>query len=160
MKRVAEVACVVQRAGASLIRYHAAFEVSFDCLLCTKLHRTIRFDGIGQLGVCQSSGGNHSFAGILHSMFPFESDSESFVSYKIHYEFTPFIDSQSGKESDPTPTWCRVALDATCSVCGVQSTGLIESDLVAPSKICCPCGTHLYDYLREMPLLRDWMGDP
>jgi hypothetical protein len=130
--------------GASLV-IAAPLEVSLDCPVCQRRHRTAVFSAPGAVGRCTPSG--HPFPGVLLRL---EVRGES-ISSLFSYEYTPFVDAKYPDECHyagferGAPTWVRFNFVVTCGCCGARRRESTQSNICRPWTKLCGCGTTLYE---------------
>ena len=157
---VAVIGCCITPIDSISIRFHDTVEVALDCVNCMRRTRTILFNRIGASGACTPERNCDGFHGRLVSVDRFSNSGKACVQYQIQHRYVPFVDHEDGRESDSDSVWARVAFDITCERCGVTISRSIENGPKPSHPVYCTCGSHLYDDLEEMPLLRSHTGDP
>lgn len=147
--RKAEVSASVALADGMVAAFSDKLEVSLDCCVCQRCHRTVNFDLSSAEGKCTPTG--HSFPGKVVGMLV----EPSFVVYQLEYWYEPFIDIKHPDTRLPTglPTWGRIVFEVGCAVCGALNRCSMQTNIVRPWTCRCKCGEQLYIETDEMPIL-------
>lgn len=142
----------------TIVEFHKTLEVSLDCHICKKLHRTIIVEKSEKKSFCPS--GDHQFPAVLKNVEVIQEHSKSnpitTVNYALEYDFFEFV-AVRGKydknESDPTLTWIRIYFNIKCPRCRHKDDYSTQTNMVRPyQQLCNNCNLPLYDD-KEEPLI-------
>ena len=144
MKRLGTAKIRMNFAKGVTYAFHPPLEVSLDCFICRRRHRTIIMKGLGGAGVCTPTG--HQFPGTLveimtgrgEGLFAFTYEFESFADQKYPDEV------RYAKWEKGAPSWVRVHFEITCPECGFVKADSTQTNLVRPHNTSCRCGRQLY----------------
>lgn len=112
-------ASVFPNKGVSL-SFEQRIQVSLDCSICGRTHRTVVFRLPGKPGVCTPTG--HVFPGNVSPLSVIDKsglfDHEVECSFLLTYEYSPVAERKYPQHvSSSLPTWARVHFKATCPRC-------------------------------------------
>jgi hypothetical protein len=147
--RRAEVSAWFALAPGVSAAFSETLEVSLDCCICHRCHRTVVFQAGGFDGKCTPTG--HSFPGKLIGKEP----GPTSVVYRLEYWYEPFADAKYPDRRTPTgwPTWGRVELEVVCPSCGQAQRCSTQTNIARPLVCRCRCGYELYIESEKMPVL-------
>jgi hypothetical protein len=144
----------MKRQGIAIIRIDAEervavtfrqqIEVSLDCFICRRRHRTVVMKAIGEAGICTPT--KHAFPGSLLQVSAVGPESR----FTFSYDYEPFTDQKYPDErryahwEKGAPSWVRVSFDAKCPSCGLATERSTQTNLVRPWDCFCKCGRRLY----------------
>jgi uncharacterized protein (TIGR02996 family) len=139
-------------AGAT-VTFADSLEVSLDCCVCRRCHRTVVFQGDCTNGRCTPT--NHLFPGyLLRKDEPVGSSAS--VRFLVAYRYEPFVDAKyTSRQPRGVTTWARVYFSVVCPACGESVRDSTQTNLVRPWTCRCRCGAVVYED-REMPMLNWW----
>lgn len=83
-------------------------ELSLDCFVCRRCHRTIWLRVGLDEGICTPT--NHPFPGLILSKDIQTSGSKASIDYVIEFWFAPFEDIKRGREAIGARQWARIKL--------------------------------------------------
>lgn len=160
MRWMAEIV-VVQDVDPRIVpEMDASLEVSLDCVVCRRYHRTVRFSSDTEEARCNPGHsarhlGPHAFPGRLVGV-SVERRSDGFDAiYKIEYDSRSFVDEKTGRNDyQGHPTWARVKWEVSCPQCGERSRLGTQTNLGRPLRERCRCSLVLQREHRELPVLR------
>ncbi len=111
----ADVSVQIAFAEGSHVTFGDTLELSLDCCICHRCHRTVIFEVGGVEGKCTPTG--HPFPGKVVSK---TADAGSVV-YRLEYWYEPFIEAKHPEWRRPQslPKWGRVRFTVTCPKCGL-----------------------------------------
>ena len=144
MERVGIVEMALEFSRGVSANFNKCLEVSLDCGVCERQHRTVIFGEIGGVPVCTPT--RHDFPGELLRVRPTKTGSI----FEFQYRFEPFNDSKYPDEAryaefeHGAPTWARASFSVTCSKCGSEKACSIQSNTVRPWVEHCSCGGELF----------------
>lgn len=158
MNRTATIRITLRFSPGVQITLDKILEVSLDCPICKRLHRTImlatekrqitrsyrnetvHLSQAEKLAVCTPT--LHTFpARLVHKEVTTSEVPE--IIFRFEYESRPFIDHK-GRHSSEIPTWARVSFTATCPQCRTETCTSTQTNLVRPYTKHCSCGYVLY----------------
>ena len=145
--RKAEISARFEFAAGVTATFNDDVEVSLDCCICHRCHRTVKFHVEGVEGTCTPT--RHAFPGKLLG----KTSGPSFVLYRLEYWYEPFTDAKRSDHDTPTgyPRWARVGFELVCPNCGRYQACSTQTNLVRPWVYKCGCGHTLYTETDEMP---------
>jgi len=147
--------------GVQVTLDHYPLEVSLDCHVCGRGHRTIVMSTTGEpatypltpehsytvnnhglLAKCTPTG--HEYPGQMESVAVL---SKPHVAIQIVFncDFEPFVDLKHGTEAKDECTWARISFSAQCPQCGKAGRQSTQTNLGRPHRTSCSCGNLLYD---------------
>jgi hypothetical protein len=138
------------------VSFDSGLEISLDCSTCSRTHRTVVFDALGQPGRCTPDG--HPFDGEIgqkrvttHGLWH--------KSYRcvipLSYQYQQVKDKKYPSHvSSPVPTWARVHFATTCPDCGRSSNVSTQNNIVRPYTFSCTCGKVLYTETASHPTFK------
>jgi hypothetical protein len=144
MKRQGTAKVQIDFAEGVAFTFRPQLEVSLDCYICRRRHRTVVMKAIG--GTCICTPTRHAFPGTLFEVVTFGREGL----FTFFYEYEPFTDQKYPDESryarweKGAPSWVRVSFDVTCPSCGLTTERSAQTNLVRPWDCFCKCGTRLY----------------
>jgi uncharacterized protein (TIGR02996 family) len=150
--RVATVEVDLPFADRATVSFADSLEVSLDCCVCRRCHRTVVFQGDCTTGCCTPTG--HAFPGYM--LWKGERDGKpAGIRYLVTYRYEPFVDAKYADFRRPSgvPTWGRVYFTILCPACGERGTHSVQTNAVRPREGRCQCGAVLFREERETPLL-------
>lgn len=149
MLRMADVSARIVSTGGTHVAFSDTLEVSLDCCICHRCHRTVIFEVGGVEGRCTPIG--HPFPGKVVSK---AADGDSVV-YRLEYWYEPFTDAKypEVRQSNPLPTWGRVGFTVACPECNQTQNCSVQTNTVRPVTCHCKCGRVLYTEVEEMPVM-------
>jgi uncharacterized protein (TIGR02996 family) len=150
--RVATVEVDLPFAHGATVTFADSLEVSLDCCVCRRCHRTVVFQGDGTDGRCTPT--RHSFPGYMLRNDERDGRAAS-VHYLVAYRYESFVDAKYADFRRPSgvPTWGRVYFTILCPVCGECGTHSVQTNAIRPREPRCKCGTVLFREERETPVL-------
>jgi hypothetical protein len=153
VQRVAEVAVRFEFAPGAGIIFLDPLEVSLDCPVCRRCHRTVVFREGQAEGICTPTG--HAFPGRIVGKQVGRDGRVASVVYRVEYRYEPFTDAKYPDHRKPTgePTWGRVAFEVACPSCGQSTQASTQTNIVRPWVCRCKCGCVLYTERDEQPAL-------
>ena len=118
---------------------HAALtdrlEISLDCSVCHRCHRTVIFDAAAQSAVCTPT--MHLFPARVVARGIESQGNETALVSTVEYQYEPFVDA---KYPQRVPTggssWARIGFTLLCPDCGKVTTTSHQSN----------CGNRHYPY--------------
>ena len=136
-------------------------EVSLDCHVCGRCHRTIEMSTTGKpmtvqftagysytisnnglLALCTPTG--HEYPGRIESArvlrFP-----HTHLKIVFTGEFEPFHDPRYGIEAKDECGWARISFGISCLWCGKRYQHSTQTNLVRPTGTKCACGMLLFE---------------
>lgn len=160
MKRLVDVVAKIQVTQGVEISFANKLEVSLDCFICRRRHRTVVISTSDAQAIgCSKRRTCHEFPARILSTSVESKDGEArgqtcqVATYRIEYEFEPFKDREFGCSTQyGYPTWGRVSFKVLCPNCSQTTNQSLQTNLVRPSTSLCKCGNPLYTELDEMPL--------
>ena len=128
----------LERVSGRSIAWLPRFEISIDCVGCTRRRRTVIMVNGEPGGECQpgsrSTTGRHSVASSVRSWKPSTGDRDFMLELDVQYPYWPFVDSVDQQTSDPMSLpWIRVYFVLTCGECGAEIPDFDAVDLVPAS---------------------------
>jgi hypothetical protein len=144
MKRQGTAKVQIDFAEHVAVTFRPQLEVSLDCHICRRRHRTVLMRAIGDAGICTPT--RHAFPGSLSEVVTVGRKGL----FTFSYEYEPFTDQKYPDESryarweKGAPSWVRVSFDVTCPSCGLTSVQSTQTNLVRPWDCFCKCGAKLY----------------
>jgi hypothetical protein len=152
-RRTGTIYAELEFASRAVVDFSPDLEVSLDCHVCRRCHRTVIFRSGALHGVCTPT--RHDFPGRLLSSEASERADWRSSRYLIDYEYVPFRDAKypESAPSEGAPTWARVSFKVKCPACGVVSPHSTQNNIVRPWRCTCKCGGHLYNESLPMPTL-------
>ena len=150
--RVATVEVNLPFADGATVTFADAVEVSLDCCVCRRCHRTVIFRTDGTDGRCTPT--DHAFAGYALRKDEFPAG-QTRVRYLVAYRYEPFVDAKYAGVRTPSggPAWGRVSFTIDCPACGTRSSRSVQTNTARPWECRCGCGAVLDREEREMPVL-------
>jgi len=124
-------------------------EVSLDCYLCNRRHRTVVMRK-GERSYCTPTHHSHS-AQILHSEISVRNERTDII-YRFNYDFKCFWDLKYKTVASDQLSWGRISFTVTCPQCGEIHDQSTQQNLVRPFQYFCDCGHLLYLDDQEMPV--------
>ena len=149
MLRVANVSARYVFAEGAVATFSDTLEVSLDCCICHRCHRTVMLNFGGVEGKCTPTG--HPFPGKIVRM---EATADSVV-YYLEYWYETFEDAKypDRRKAQDRPTWGRVGFEIVCPRCGQASKQSSQTNVVRPWTCHCNCGQILFVESDVMPIL-------
>jgi hypothetical protein len=141
------------------IYFDQGVEISLDCSICKRTHRTIIFEFPDQLGRCTPTG--HVFEGQVGAMHVTtkEKGSQRVVEcrFRLEYNYVSVEDQKyPHRASSRLPSWGRVHFRAKCPKCSADVNRLsIQTNIVRPWSCICKCGYELYTDRVVFPAFED-----
>jgi uncharacterized protein YbaR (Trm112 family) len=151
MTRIASIYMSLTVAEGVQLVYGNELEVSLDCPNCKRNRRTVIFHIGNTKGCCTPRRKCGNFPGQIIHKQKYYSEQTYFVSYKIRYEYEPFIDLKSGDKSVGLPTWERIHFTLVCPNCSRLLKRSIQNNIVRPWSCYCECGRLMYTEEEEIP---------
>jgi hypothetical protein len=144
MERRARISIALRLADGVSPAFKDSLEISLDCSVCRRAHRTVILSLGSTKGVCTPTG--HPFSGAILVKRVNDQPGGEQVSYEIAYDHEDFIDS---KYPETVPTglvaWVRASFAIKCPTCHRSQDGSTQSNLVRPYDERCACGRRLYE---------------
>lgn len=136
-------ALVSPNAGVS-VSFGQHLEVSLDCAVCGRTHRTVAFGLPDQPGRCTLTG--HEFPGFIGAANVSKSSRQEVeLHLELSYEYSPVVDSKyPNRRSMQVPTWGRVHFSVHCPQCSRTTERAIQNNTGRPWRCVCECGYELY----------------
>lgn len=134
------------------VTFRLRLEVSLDCFICRRRHRTVVMKAAGEPGICTPT--QHAFPGSLLQVSAVGPESL----FTFVYDYEPFTDQKYPDErryaqwEKGAPSWVRVSFDVACPSCGLTTERSTQTNLVRPWDCFCKCGRRLYSD-RHVPQL-------
>jgi hypothetical protein len=149
--RIAQVTARFAFARGATVTFNDTLEVSLDCCICHRCHRTVIFQVDGVEGKCTPTG--HAFPGKIVAKEVGWDGSLALAVYRLEYWYEPFSDAKYPGHRKPAgrPTWGRVGFEVTCQGCGQVNRQSTQNNIVRPWTYQCQCGQTLYTETAEMP---------
>jgi hypothetical protein len=153
MLRVAQVSARFTLPRGAAVTFSDTLEVSLDCCVCYRCHRTVIFQVGGVEGKCTPTG--HAFPGKIVAKNVGQDGPIASAVYRLEYWYEPFTDAKYPEHRKPSgrPTWGRVGFEVTCPACGQVNRQSTQTNIVRPWTCQCQCGQTLYTETAEMPEL-------
>jgi len=151
--RKAKVSVRFSVVGGATVTFGDTIEVSLDCCVCHRCHRTVIFE-VGKVeGQCTPTG--HAFPGKVMGKEAGQIGSTASATYMLDYWYEPFQDAKYADRRKPEgrPNWARVPFAVICPSCGQSNKASTQNNIVRPWVCHCKCGQELYTELEEMPVL-------
>ncbi|HBW73873.1 MAG: hypothetical protein UX10_C0001G0002 [Candidatus Magasanikbacteria bacterium GW2011_GWA2_45_39] len=137
-------------------------EISLDCAVCKKLHRTV----IIHKDIKKTQCAGHNFLAVIKTIENNKKVWKSFfmkedvheIIYHIEYEYREFEDPRDRtgydrRMSNEYPSWGRINFLITCPKCNTTQKHFTQNNLVRPFiGVCEHCAYQLYKDDKEQPL--------
>jgi uncharacterized protein (TIGR02996 family) len=151
--KIAVVQASFAFAAGSMVSFADGVEVSLDCYVCRRCHRTVYFQPDGGQGKCTPTG--HPFPGYWLGKEKISEGAIVSARYRVAFHIESFLDAKYPQHRKPSarPTWARVGFEVVCPRCGHANRGSVQNNIVRPWTWRCQCGQHLYTEVDEMPVL-------
>ena len=139
-----------------IVRVHTTFELgkgvlldaddkvqlSLDCFVCRRCHRTIGLRMGLDEGICTPT--NHPFPGLILSKDIETSGSKASIAFVIEFWFAPFEDIKRGGEAIGARQWARIKLILNCPRCKTQNSMSVQTNMIRSATQKCGCGFELF----------------
>jgi hypothetical protein len=134
-----------------LITPNNVLELSLDCHICQRTDRTIIFEK-NKTPICRKTGhtieGNAIFQ--QKTLTPATNHynlsgdvQQAVLTYRVNFDYQPFIDQESKVPSSPTSKWGRMSFTLQCPVCNTKTKFSTQSNLKHPIEFHCKKCQHL-----------------
>ncbi len=151
MDTIATVEIAMQLNPNAQLRVEGDLEVSLDCPVCRRIHRTVVFSAATP-AYCTPT--RHSFPGKLITTTVTTEDLQTLAVYTIQYETGAFVDPKYHYPSVRHPTWARVYFRIRCSKCGAAKDCGFQNNVSGPFTESCRCGPMAVSHAPELPVLQ------
>jgi|GEM_PF-1462637 len=153
MNRIAEISVSLPFTSGASVTFDDKIEVSLDCHVCRRYHRTVIFSKGESKGKCLPK--KHPFPGRITAKEVSQDKRLTTVKYRLFFDYEPFTVEKSPEtlKTSGKLTWARVSYMITCPACGEFTEGSTQNNLVRPLNYYCDCGQLLYSEVKEMPVL-------
>jgi hypothetical protein len=151
MNRIATIGAYFKLVQGATVAFADALEVSLDCVVCRRCHRTINFELGHQNAMCIKT--HHPFPGKLLSKLASQEGSLTKVRYQISYEYEPFVDAKyPSLEPSGAPTWARISFTLRCPRCQNDNHLSTQNNIRRPFSQYCQCRLLLFIDDAELPV--------
>jgi hypothetical protein len=149
MSEIAIINVILETSEGVKVSAGNLLELSLDCFICERTHRTILLNDDNETGICTPT--KHLFPSkILNKKVIAESTFVE-INYEVEYWFAPFIDKKYKETAKNILSWGRVNFYITCPKCGEQKKSSVQNNIVRPWTCYCNCGYALYFETEEYP---------
>lgn len=137
------------------IEFDDYLELSLNCSICRRVHRTVQLHCDGRPGVCTPTFHKFPCKVVLKINAQRIENGKEIIEgfYRIEYENEPFFDPKYRLTSYIPMSWGRVYFSAICPNCGSISKESSQQNAVKPFKIHCSCGYVLYTEIKDTPIV-------
>ena len=150
MRKIALVHTAFELGEGVRLNADDLLELSLDCFVCRRCHRTVGLRAGLEEGVCTPT--NHPFPGAILSKNVQVLGSEAIIEHKVEFWFAPFEDIKRGGQAVGTRHWARVRFSLDCPRCQRRTSSSVQTNLVRPFSDSCECGFELFtDVTEENP---------
>jgi len=147
MKKATVLEVKINLEKDTLVIFDPLIEISVDCFICQRNHRTIGLKYGDESAKCFK--GNHTYPAKITEMNP----TESKATYYIEYDYEEFEDRKYKFPSDGIIKWARVHFKIICPACKKEIDCSTQTNLSRPWSRFCKCGQLLYTEKDEMPII-------
>ena len=148
MKKSAALKIQINLENDALVTFDSFIEISLDCFICRRSHRTIGLR-YGEVSA-KCIKGNHTYPAKVTEM----NQTESKATYYIEYDYNEFEDKRYKMLSDGIIKWARVHFKIICPKCKKEIDCSTQNNLSRPWSCFCKCGQLLYTEKDEMPIIQ------
>lgn len=158
MDRIADICVSLPLTAGASVTFADTIELSLDCHVCRRFHRTVRLSKAESKGRCFPT--KHPFPGRVIAKEISHDKRLTTVKYRVRFESESFKDKKFPKAPKPSGelSWARVSFKITCLACGERSAYETQNNLVRPIDCTCECGQLLYMEKNEMPVF-SWVDN-
>jgi hypothetical protein len=149
MKKTAILEVKINLETDVLLTFDSFIEISIDCFICKRNHRTIGIKFGEDNAKCFKE--NHTYPAKIIEMKLSENKAE----YYIEYDYNEFEDKRYKIPSDGLIKWARVHFKIICSNCKKEIDCSTQNNLSRPWSCFCKCGQLLYTEKEEMPIIKN-----
>lgn len=160
MKKMAVLEVIINLENDTLVTFDSFIEISVDCFVCQRNHRTIGLKYGDDNAKCFKE--NHAYPAKIVEMKLTESKrgiikrfSTIKAEYYIEYDYNEFEDKKYKIPSDGIIEWARVNFKIICPNCNKEIECSTQNNLVRPRSCFCECGHLLFIEKDVMPIIKN-----